>query len=57
MSKEKPQVRLCKESDTCADCGREIPSRVYADDVNPIPALLCTCKPWTKTGNDERERI
>jgi len=51
----KPRARLCKESDTCADCGKEIPSRVYADDVNPIAAPLCTCKPWTRTRPEGEE--
>jgi len=35
-------------STTCADCGREIPSKVYSDDVNPSSAPTCVCKAWTR---------
>ena len=50
-----PRVRLCEASDTCADCGREIPSKVFTDEVNPIAAPLCTCKPWTNKTRPEGE--
>lgn len=44
-----------RECETCADCGREIPSHIYADDVHPIYAPLCTCKPPTDPDREAEE--